>query len=118
MVNEMKTKVESPFACNMLAIKSNRREQHTATAIQLFRAVKSVRELSNGYGFQLSDEPNTLKLVAEFISLERLCCPFFGFTIEIEPEGGSLWLQLTGRDGVKPFIRAEIGEFLGVGITQ
>ncbi len=24
-----------------------------------------------------------------------------------------LWLQLTGREGVKPFIQAEIGEFMG-----
>jgi hypothetical protein len=117
MANEMDAKVESPFACNMSAIKSEQREQHIATAGQLFRAVRSIRELPNGYGFQLSDELNILQLVTEFISLERLCCPFFGFTLEIEPEGGPLWLQLTGREGVKPFIRAEIKEFLGAGIT-
>jgi len=45
----------------------------------------------------------------EFVANERLCCPFFGLAVEIEPEGGPLWLRLTGRDGVKPFIKAEIG---------
>jgi hypothetical protein len=110
--------MESPFACNMEAIKSDRRQQHIATAGQLFRAVRSIRELPDGYAFHLPDEADTLQLVAEFISLERLCCPFFGFTLEIEPEGGAIWLQLTGREGVKPFIRAEIGEFIGVAITH
>jgi hypothetical protein len=118
MADEQKTKMESPFACDMSAIKPDQRPQHIATAGQLFRAVESIRELRDGYAFQLPYESNTLQLIAEFISLERLCCPFFGFTIEIEPEGGEVWLQLTGREGVKPFIRAEIGEFLGAGITH
>jgi hypothetical protein len=109
----MHTKKESPFACDMNAIKPDRRQQHLATASQVFHAVNSIRELSNGYAFQLPNESEILQLVTEFISLERLCCPFFGFTLEIGPEGGSVWLELTGREGVKPFIRAEIGEFLG-----
>ncbi|MGI9167336.1 MAG: hypothetical protein ACR2G5_13325 [Pyrinomonadaceae bacterium] len=49
---------------------------------------------------------------AEFIALERLCCPFFGFAVEVEREGGAVWLILTGREGVKPFIIAEIGDHL------
>ncbi|MDT4954956.1 MAG: hypothetical protein QOJ02_3094 [Acidobacteriota bacterium] len=114
----MDMKKESPFACNMDAIKPDQRQQHLATASQVFHAVESIRELPNGYAFQLPDESEMLQLVTEFISLERLCCPFFGFTLEIEPEGGSVWLQLTGREGVKPFIRAEIGEFLGESLTH
>jgi hypothetical protein len=110
--------MESPFACNMGAIKPDQRQQHIATAGELFRAVKGIRELPNGFAFQLPGESDTLRLLTEFISLERLCCPFFGFTIEIEPEGGAVWLQLTGREGVKPFIKAEIGEFLGASLTH
>jgi hypothetical protein len=36
--------------------------------------------------------------------------------IEIEPEGGSAWLKLTGREGVESFIQAEIGEFMATSI--
>ena len=39
----------------------------------------------------------------------------YGFALEIEREGGSLWLSLTGRDGVKPFIMAEVGEHFSNG---
>jgi hypothetical protein len=103
----------SPFACVMDAIEPDKRQQHIATARRLFHSIKEVRELPDGYAFRLSDEPEMLLEVAGFIALEKLCCPFFGFTVRVEPEGGNLWLELTGREGVKPFIRAEIGEFMG-----
>jgi hypothetical protein len=49
----------------------------------------------------------------EFISLERLCCPFLGFALEVEPESGPVWLRLTGREGVKAFVREEVSDLLG-----
>jgi hypothetical protein len=103
----------SPFACKMDAIETDKRPQHIATARHLFSAVSEIKELTDGYAFRLPNEADVLVKVAEFISLERLCCPFFDFTLEVEREGGRVWLQLTGREGVKPFIQAEIGEFIG-----
>lgn len=47
-----------------------------------------------------------------------VCCPFFSFAIELESGGGAIWLHLTGRDGVKPFIQAEIGQALSEGISK
>jgi hypothetical protein len=112
-MNEAHLERVSPFACVMDAIEPDKRQQHLATAKHLFHSVKEIRELPNGYAFQLQDEPEMLLKISEFISLERLCCPFFGFTIEIAPEGGAVWLHLTGREGVKPFIQGEIGELMG-----
>jgi hypothetical protein len=106
---------ESPFACDMTAIAPHQRDQHIATIKRLFGAVKSVDELANGYKFEVPNGTETLGLAVEFISLERLCCPFFGFTLEVEPEGGKLILSLTGREGVKLFIMEELGEHLRKG---
>jgi hypothetical protein len=108
MSNSTDVRTESPFACDMTAIEASQRGQHLATIDELFRAVEEIRELPNGYAFRLPDEADVLIKAANFIALERLCCPFFGFTLEAEPEIGSLWLSLTGRDGVKPFVVAEI----------
>src|ERR671933_142300 len=102
----------SPFGCDMDAIAPNDRERHIATASEVFGAVQAIRELPNGYAFRLPNETALLSKSAEYIANERLCCPFFGFTIEVEPEGGPIWLHLTGREGIKPFIKAEIGEAL------
>jgi hypothetical protein len=111
-MNDASAEKVSPFACDMSAIEPDRRGEHIATIDELFRAVEDIRELPNGYAFKLPNESNVLIKAAEFITLERLCCPFFGFVIKAEPEGGALWLSLTGRAGVKPFIVAEIGDHL------
>ena len=101
----------------MSAIEKGRREQHIATGKEVFRAVMEIRELPNGYAFRLFDEPDVLVKTAEFISLEKLCCPFLGFVIEVETEGGPVWLRLTGREGVKAFIREEVSGLLGGAIN-
>jgi len=102
----------SPFVCDMSAIEPDQRGPHIATLHEIFQSVQAIRELPEGYAFRLPNEPDLLRKVVEFILKERLCCPFFGFTVKLEPEGGPLWLCLTGREGVKPFIKAEIGEAL------
>ncbi len=108
----------SPFACDMNAIEPAQREHHLAAAREVFQAVQSIRELPTGYAFQLPNETRLLIRSAEFIAYERLCCPFFGLAIEVEPERGALWLQLTGREGVKPFIEAEIGGALNERVAE
>lgn len=104
---------ESPLACDMSAIEPARREQHIATGREVFSAVTEILELPDGYAFRLPGETQTLLNAAEFISLEKLCCPFLGLALEVEPEGGSVWLRLTGREGVKAFIREEVSGLLG-----
>ena len=47
--------------------------------------------------------------LAEFITLERTCCPFFQFGLEVELGADSAWLQITGPEGVKPFLELEMG---------
>jgi len=96
----------------MTAIEPEQREQHVAMAIAVFRAVQEIHELPDGYAFRLPNDPPLLLKTAEFIMREKLCCPFFSFKVEVEAEGGPLWLQLRGREGIKPFIQAEIGEAL------
>ena len=117
MSDETREAEESPIACDMSAIEPGARGRHVATAGELFRAVEEIVELPGGYAFRLSNDSDTLLKAAEFVSLERLCCPFLGFVLEVEPEGGPAWLRLTGREGVKAFIREEVGGLLGVAIN-
>ena len=106
------TERESPFACDMTAIAPEHRGEHIATIKKLFGAVQRTRELPDGYTFELPNESKVLINAVEFIVNERLCCPFFTFRLDIEGENGVVWLSLTGRDGVKPFIMAEVEHHL------
>lgn len=92
----------------MTAIAPEERGAHIAMIKKLFGLVQSTRELPNGYAFEIPNESDVLFKAAKFIVNERLCCPFFDFALEIEREGGPMWLCLKGRDGVKPFIMAEV----------
>ena len=106
----------SPFACDMSAFDPAERQRHIGAIREVFGAVEEIRELSDGYAFRLPNDAAWVMKAADFLTKERLCCPFFGFALQLEPERGALWLSLTGREGVKPFIAAEIGDALGEGM--
>ena len=109
---------DSPFVCSMTAIPAEQRDAHLGTIEKLFRAVECIDELPNGYTFRLPNQSDVLLEAAKFIALERLCCPFFTFHLNVEGERGALWLSLTGQEGVKPFIMAEIGGHLPLNIER
>jgi len=90
----------TPIACNLTAIADEVRPQHVDLALYLFgEGLLERQELPGGYAFRYS--PDDYRAVADFIETERLCCPFFNFTLEVTPENGPMWLRITGRPGVK-----------------
>jgi hypothetical protein len=107
------TESQSPIACDMSVLSADQRATHMATSRELFSRLEEIRELADGYEFRLADDSSTIAMAAEFVSLEKLCCPFLHFALESKPEGGPVWLRLRGREGVKAFIREEISGLLG-----
>jgi hypothetical protein len=81
---------QSPLACDMTAIPVSKRETHLKTSRSLFSDIKEIRELPDGYEFRLEDNASVLLKAAEFISLEKLCCPFLAFSLGVEAEGSRL----------------------------
>ncbi len=107
-------KQETPFYCDRLAIKPERRKLHQELSEKLHAAKLGVRELDNGYEFEFPGDAALLPIMTEWIADERACCPFFDITVRLEREGGKIWLGFSGRDGVKQFIHAEFtGWFKG-----
>lgn len=97
------------FACSLTALTAEQRKRHAELRKTLGESVKEVQELADGYAFRLPDDTKTILSAAEFISYEKLCCPFFKFNLEIESDGKPVWLKLTGREGVKQFLKTEFG---------
>jgi hypothetical protein len=100
---------ESPIACVMAALDEEQRLRRKELEERLGAFVEEVRELADGYALRLPAGSRMVTDVAEFVTYERLCCPFLDFEIRVEREGGPLWLRLTGREGVKEFVRQEFG---------
>jgi hypothetical protein len=101
---------KSVFACDMSVFEPSEREKHIETTKAVFSLTKEIKEIANGYGFRFPNESSLLINLMSFIDKERRCCPFFGFIVEIEPEGGNVWLEIFGQEGVKEVIGAELGE--------
>src|SRR3989442_12188710 len=99
----------SPIACDLSALSSDQRARLMEVQSELRPMVREVRDLPDGYAFLLSAPEGSLVRVAEFIELERRCCPFFKFELEVQEEGGAAWLRLKARAGVKRFIAAQLG---------
>jgi hypothetical protein len=98
---------EPVFACNLYAIPREQRAKHEENTKRVFQSIQEVRELPTGYAMRLPSEGGMLQDIAAFIGNERLCCPFFHFELDIEPEQGPIWLRITGTSDVKPFLQSQ-----------
>ena len=104
---------ESRFACDRLALDPVARKRHfDELAPALAAADRSHRELPDGFEFEFPPDAATVQRVLEFAAGERLCCPFFDIVVRMEREQGSVWLRLTGSEGVKQFIKADFARWL------
>lgn len=91
------------IACNLNAIAAEDRATHMALAERLIASAMANKETHAGYALRLPLESATLRDIATWISNERLCCSFLTFTVTV---GAECWLELSGTDEVKAFIRA------------
>jgi hypothetical protein len=95
------------FACNLKAISAAERPRYNELVTRVRAAIRDRSEVATGYLFKLDSRIVTLPEAAEWISMERLCCPFL--TLQISAAGNQpYWvLTLTGPEGLKPLIAAE-----------
>jgi hypothetical protein len=100
-------KTQSKFYCNIKALTPEERAHHKQLTEKLMATRKEIVETAKGYEFQFSPKSVSLAELADWVSAESKCCPFFDFHIDLEGQGSLLCLRLTGEDGIKAFIRAE-----------
>src|SRR6266566_1490322 len=79
----------APLACNMKAISAARRPRYNDLVKRLRIAVTYRSELSDGYAYKLDTKKITLPEAAEWITMERLCCPFLAFQLDVKGNGAS-----------------------------
>ena len=95
------------LACVPTAIAPEERPAHFALITQLFgELVEERTDLPNGYAYRFSAD--ALEGVARFVANERRCCPFLSFEMVLAAEGAPLWLRLTGPEGTRAVLDAEL----------
>jgi hypothetical protein len=94
----------SPIACDASPFSAAERQRWEELGQGWRTKVEEVRELPDGYALRIPSDSASILAAAEWMTLDRRCCPFMGFALEIEPEGKGIWLRLTGPPGVKEFV--------------
>ena len=93
-----------PIAYDLSKLTDAEREREQELLMEIRNAALEIREIPSGYELRFSGDSSIVLRLAEFITLERLCCPFLNFE-RLAAEGGPVWLIATGRKGVKQFLK-------------
>jgi hypothetical protein len=57
-------------------------------------------------GIRLRFSTDALPAILGTVDAERKCCRFLRFEIAVEPDGGPIWLELSGPPGTREFLSA------------
>ncbi len=99
---------EAPvIACNLKAIAPAERQRYDELTKRVRAAVRERRELADGFTYKMDGKAITLPETAEWLSLERQCCPFLTFQLSVAGKESDWGLSLTGPAGVKALLTAE-----------
>ena len=96
------------FACRANALDKIQRQRQQALLETVRRTIIAKNELPGGLVLSFRADTAVFVQLAEWISLERRCCPFLAFALEWSQDD-SVSVRLRGQPGVKEFIAAEMG---------
>jgi hypothetical protein len=95
---------ELPIACTLTPEALRTRREGLLT--DLVRRSERREDLPDGLRLECVPAAETIALIARAVEAERHCCRFLRFRMTVEPDGGPLFLDLTGPAGTRDFISA------------
>src|SRR5580658_5668573 len=106
-VEKQTAEERKPFYCNTKSLSKEEWAHKDVISKKMREARVEIKELPNGYAFRYRPGKVSLMELADWVTSEARCCPFFDMGIQVEREGGPVWLTLSGTKGVKQFIELE-----------
>ena len=97
-----------PVACNLAAFDDEQRKRYQALRAEMKAALIRSEAVPDGYRFYYPGTAAWVLRLAEFITLERVCCPFFTFTLVAAPDETEQLLTITGNEQAKAVLAAEL----------
>jgi hypothetical protein len=92
-----------PIGCRLDALSPDERQRQKVLRQELEPAIERIQEAENGYVFTYHHV--AFRQLAEWLTLERRCCPFLDFELAWRADSPSPTLGLSSPDpAVKAFI--------------
>jgi hypothetical protein len=99
---------ELPIACELTPAELDvRREGLLADLLTL--ALERIT-VTNGLRWRFAPTTEFLTAAVQTIDAERQCCRFLKFELTVEPDGGQMWLEITGPEGTAEFLNTLLPE--------
>jgi hypothetical protein len=92
-----------PVACSLTDPELRRRLEELRNT--LFGRTRAVDEDASGVTFTFDNTDTNVDALLDVVRLERQCCPFLHFRIEIAPQPDMLTLHLGGNEEARAFIQ-------------
>jgi len=97
---------ELPIACTLTP--EALRTRREGLLMDLVRRAKRREDLVDGLRLEFAPSAETIALIARVVEAERHCCRFLRFGMTVEPDGGPVFVELTGPAGTREFVSALI----------
>ncbi len=98
-----------PFACDLSRLSAGQRAREKVLLQEFKILCEHHEETGLGWRFYVNADPEVLSTMGEFLALERLCCPFLEFHLEVSAAPLAA-VHIFGREGAKAVIAAEFME--------
>lgn len=100
--NDGDSTVDLPVVCTLTPDTIATRK--AGLLLGLVRRSDRREDIADGVRFRFP--PDALSALAATVDAERQCCRFLRFEIAVEPDGGPIWLSLSGPSGTREFLSA------------
>jgi hypothetical protein len=95
---------ELPIVCTLTPAAFRARRE--GLLAELVRRADAHESSSDGHRLRFTAGDETLSIITQTVEAERQCCRFLRFQITVEPDGGPIWLELSGPSGTGEFVSA------------
>lgn len=101
---DLKRVKELPIACTLTP--RDMAARASTLLPELLSRAREHQDLPEGFRLRFDAASETLHQITAVIDAERQCCRFLQFQLTVEPDGGPLWLEVSGPPGTRSFLAA------------
>ncbi len=95
---------ELPITCSLTD--GELQERRKNVLVKITESLIDFEELADGFRYRFPAEDAVLQNLMDVINLERKCCPFLNFKLNLEAGRDFASLDLTGGQGAKEAIKS------------
>jgi len=96
------------IASNLNAFSEDEKKRYDELLGRLKGNMMLIEESDSGYQIHLNYNKNAWLEIAEWITLENMCCPFFQFAQQLITQDKIIILHITGPEGAKEILKQEL----------